>query len=38
MDYTKEIELTKPYELPENYMDIQKELIAIFLKQSNNQQ
>ncbi len=38
MDYTKEIELSKPYELPDNYMDIQKELIAIFLKQSNNQQ
>lgn len=37
MDYTKEIESSKPYELPENYMDIQKELIAIFLKQSNNQ-
>lgn len=32
MDYTKEIELSKPYELPDNYMDIQKELIAIFLK------
>ena len=38
MDYTKEIELSKPYELPENYMDIQNELIEILLKQPNNQQ
>lgn len=32
MDYTKEIELSKPYELPDNYMDIQKDLIRILLK------
>lgn len=32
MDYTKEIESSKPYELPDNYMEVQKELIEIFLK------